>query len=436
MKKFYTLFLLVGATLFTNVYAQKVNKVTIDKSSTAIKQKIKKKITPKLNSIRQNELTCGWSNYIPIDQDFDLYDLYDEDDSFLGFIAGTNAWGDIAKANFYDFSTTSITRLDSVAFYSLTDVGDFSLPVSIVVYDGTTGVPGSKIGQINTTCADIADAEDLDLPFVGKFTTPINLPASKKIFIGVNFSAVDPFEGDFFALYATLNNVADKDTLMAWEQWDDNTWHIMHEEWTGGFKKGLAIFPYVCADITTPVALGQLAASNNTFGNTISWSSVSETANKGFEVQRSTDGINFTTIAFVASKAINGNSNTTIQYSYLDENPAIGENYYRVKQVDLNSNSSFSNVAKIIKGLARTEGVTLYPNPAKDRVNIALNSLNGKKSTITVFNNNGKSVRQISLLGTGALLNTSISLDGLANGLYFIKVETDGKTESSRFVKN
>lgn len=426
MKKFYSLLLLLTICVL-NLNAQRQTQSVKNGKKELTNRSLYKKATLKnLNKFNQNAEVCTWLNPL------DTFSLSIYQTNAGGFLAGTNDYGDVAKANYFDFSQTTITKLDSIGIMAYVDVSDFTLPIYLIVYDGTSGEPGAKLAQINTTCQVIADAMDEDGMYTVKLTTPLTLPASKKIFIAVDFSGLSWEDFDDFSLFSTT---VDMPKGIAWEQWDDLTWEDMDIAWSG-LKTALTIFPYVCGDVTTPVALGQLAASNNTLGNTISWSSVSETANKGFEVQRSTDGINFTTIAFVASKAINGNSNTTIQYSYLDENPAIGENYYRVKQVDLNSNSSFSNVAKIIKGLARTEGVTLYPNPAKDRVNIALNSLNGKKSTITVFNNNGKSVRQISLLGTGALLNTSINLDGLANGLYFIKVETDGKTESSRFVKN
>lgn len=436
MKKFYTLFF-TGAMLLSFNSNTQINREVVsvkDKASLKLEDKKKlKKLVP-LKSVKSNDVQCGWID-LASGADYSIFTLTDEDDDGVefdaGFLAGTNVYGDKGKANFYDFSSTSITKIDSVAFYSYTDVSDFALPLNIAIYDGTTGKIGTKLAQANTTFAAVADAEEAEEWFSIKIPT-FTLPASKKVFISVEFSALDWALLDDFTLYSTEDPLT---VNYAWEKWSNDTWNSFETVYPT-YKTAFSIYPYICADVTTPVALGQLAASNNSFGNTISWSSISETANKGFEVQRSTDGVNFTTIAFVASKALNGNSSSTIQYSYIDENPAIGENYYRVKQVDLNANSSFTNIAKIIKGLANTDGLTLYPNPAKDRLNIALNSLNGKKSTITVFNNNGKSVRQISLLGTGSLLNTSVSLDGLANGLYFIKVETEGKIESSRFVKN
>ena len=425
MKKFYSLLFSI-TFLLGSLNAQKArqNISLNDKPPSAKSAKaLKAKNISKRFGVTQNEIQCAWLDPIA---EFRLYFEY----GTYGNYFGSNEYNEKEAANFFDFSNTNIIRLDSVALLTYTDVSDFDLPCYVKVYDGTNGTPGAQIGQISTiTYGDLADAEFNEEFFFAKFPTPISLPASKKIFISVDYSNLSWDDGDDFGLYSTdsLRTVNIAYIL------DSDGWYASS---VYNYPTAVSIYPYVCADVTTPVALGQLAASNNTFGNTISWSSISETANKGFEVQRSTDGVNFTTIAFVASKALNGNSSATIQYSYIDENPAIGENYYRVKQVDLNANSSFTNIAKIIKGLANTDGLTLYPNPAKDKLNIALNSLNGKKSTITIFNNNGKSVRQISLLGTGSLLNTSVSLDGLANGLYFIKVETEGKIESSRFVKN
>ncbi|HEY1038492.1 MAG TPA: hypothetical protein VGF30_03760, partial [Bacteroidia bacterium] len=73
----------------------------------------------------------------------------------------------------------------------------------------------------------------------------------------------------------------------------------------------------------------------------LKWQTASETNNNYFELQRSTDDLNFTDIARIDGA---GNSNTLINYKYIDENPIQGNNYYRLKQVDFDGNFHYSPI--------------------------------------------------------------------------------------------
>ncbi len=76
----------------------------------------------------------------------------------------------------------------------------------------------------------------------------------------------------------------------------------------------------------------------------LSWSTASEINNKGFEVQKSLDGINFKDIGFVTGL---GNASLVNNYSYTDAKLLSGSNYYRLKQIDRDGRVSYSAVIRI-----------------------------------------------------------------------------------------
>ncbi|MBK8330123.1 MAG: hypothetical protein IPL09_11810 [Bacteroidetes bacterium] len=104
----------------------------------------------------------------------------------------------------------------------------------------------------------------------------------------------------------------------------------------------------------------------------LTWTTNSESNNAYFNLQHSTDGVNFETIAKVNSKAINGNSSTDLQYHAVNNHPVLGHNYYRLQQIDIDNKSSVhAKMVDLIWG-ANGSTVNIYPNPTRDMLNIDL----------------------------------------------------------------
>ncbi|MFM1745831.1 MAG: hypothetical protein RLZZ630_1768 [Bacteroidota bacterium] len=94
----------------------------------------------------------------------------------------------------------------------------------------------------------------------------------------------------------------------------------------------------------------------------LDWATASEMNSDFFEVQRSTDGLNYTELGRVTAA---GNSNVLVRYSFNDNQPVRGVNYYRLRQVDIDGTETFSPIRSVnyIPGK-----VTVFPNPVADRV--------------------------------------------------------------------
>jgi hypothetical protein len=100
----------------------------------------------------------------------------------------------------------------------------------------------------------------------------------------------------------------------------------------------------------------------------LAWSTLSELDNKGFEIQRSTNTLEWESIGWVDGS---GNSNILKPYNFTDYNPYLGINYYRLKQIDFDNKYEYSNT---LYGAINSENaITLYPNPTKE--SFIINSL-------------------------------------------------------------
>ena len=113
-------------------------------------------------------------------------------------------------------------------------------------------------------------------------------------------------------------------------------------------------------DITVPVELIVFNAQVQNEKVILNWTTASEINNYGFEVQRSVDGNNFSTIAFVQG---NGTSTVINAYSYVDRDVS-GRLYYRLKQLDYNGQFAYSKIvtvdAIVLNNFVLEQN---YPNP-------------------------------------------------------------------------
>lgn len=164
----------------------------------------------------------------------------------------------------------------------------------------------------------------------------------------------------------------------------------------------------------------------------LNWSTASEVNNDFFEVQRSTDGINFEAIGIVDG---NGNTNEPIEYSLIDGNPSLGLNYYRLRQVDFNGDEDFLTVILVINDY-ETQGITVstYPNPSLVE-NVRLRITSGDDHTpiyVKMIDMAGRSYLQKLFKGS-LIIDEKIETDqNLKAGIYFLIVEQGANSKKHK----
>lgn len=182
-----------------------------------------------------------------------------------------------------------------------------------------------------------------------------------------------------------------------------------------------------------PVSITTLTAESNGKTNTLKWVTASEANNRGFDIQRSADAKNFTTVGFTPTSAVNGSSSKTISYQYTDAYYSPATTYYRLKQLDKDDKFYYS---KTVAVNTTVNNVTIaYPNPARDVLNIKLaNGINSKVAFV-ITDASGKKVLTSEALASGQAV-TLVIISQLARGTYFLSVQAGGKSIGiTKFVK-
>lgn len=159
----------------------------------------------------------------------------------------------------------------------------------------------------------------------------------------------------------------------------------------------------------------------------LNWYTLTESNSSHFEVEKSRNGIGFATIGNVKAK---GNSNTQINYTFTDEKPAEGLNYYRIKEVDIDGKFEYSQTVKLWFDKTK-DALFIYPNPATSTINIKYES-NMESAVINVYDAAGMWVK---LLRLPASNNLSLKVSELAPGTYTIHLSDGVNSQTGKFVK-
>ena len=360
-----------------------------------------------------------------------------------GYVAGVNEYGDEQKAAYFNLASyTNSTYLTGVAFWfakaNSTNPASLSKTVPVKVYDGdATNGPNNLLGTNNSlTLGSIkTDVSNSDFTIV-QFTTPISIPASKKIFISIdlsNFTWGSSTKDSLSLVTSEIDEAGPSDNGGGWDFYS-GSWSSMEDGW--GSSWGLMIFPVVCNSIA-PVTFVSFNGEKVESNNILSWATATEMNNTGFELQRSINGIEFSTIAFIPTKAENGNSNTNLSYTYTDKTSNTSA-YYKLKQIDKDGKYSYSKTVFIKADKpTRFELVKVYPNPTRDIVKVSVIAPKASNATLTITDMTGKTVMQQNIQLTMGDNNVALNTQSLNAGNYIIKLTCAEGCESSisRFVK-
>jgi hypothetical protein len=160
---------------------------------------------------------------------------------------------------------------------------------------------------------------------------------------------------------------------------------------SGGTCTGPASF---CGSGTLPVKLLSLKATEANAQITLSWTTATEENADMFVVQHSIDGATFDDVTSVQA---HGNSVVKIDYQWVDEHPSIGNNYYRLRMVDLDQTFEYSPVVN-----SRHDGekeIFVYPNPSQGQsIHVVTNYEASGDATVQVYDNLGVKIMEATLI--------------------------------------
>jgi len=159
----------------------------------------------------------------------------------------------------------------------------------------------------------------------------------------------------------------------------------------------------------------------------LDWDVAREINHDYFDVEKSTDGVSFSSIGKVRGIP---------PYNFVDKNPAEGNNFYRLRQVDKDSKFEYSNTIKVTYR-KKDLSLSIYPNPVKDVLNIELNRNLRSKIRVTVTDITGRTYLSKEYNMTGQSNIIKLDVANWSRQQYIIKVMNEnGETMAiEKFIK-
>jgi uncharacterized repeat protein (TIGR01451 family) len=148
----------------------------------------------------------------------------------------------------------------------------------------------------------------------------------------------------------------------------------------------------------------------------VKWKTATENNVSHFEVLRSANGIDFTTIGTVEPGKPS--------YLFKDRTPLIGYNYYRLRTVDIDGSTQYSNTVLVNVKNENNIISSIYPNPGNGRtVNVKLQGLIQGNIRIQILDQLGRTLlsKQYSQQNSSGF-KTELNLDKLSKGNYILKI--------------
>ncbi len=181
-----------------------------------------------------------------------------------------------------------------------------------------------------------------------------------------------------------------------------------------------------------PVKLLLFVGINDGMKNRIEWTTSSEINNDFFVLEHGTNGSDFDIMGLVKGA---GNSSNEKKYYFIDEHPYQGINYYRLKQVDFNGNSTYSQIIALMVGQPNHLAINVYPNPASTVLNCELYSKEEEPVVIEVHDILGNVVIREEIKTVKGTNAKNLDISSLAQGMYFMEINNRAKQTQVKFVK-
>ena len=179
-----------------------------------------------------------------------------------------------------------------------------------------------------------------------------------------------------------------------------------------------------------PISFSGLKGVTQDGKNQLTWNLLHETNTKDLVIERSIDGVHFSTITTVGKSA---NSS----YISTDNFPIAGTNYYRIKLENADGTILYSETVLVNNSFTDFAVLQLFPNPVMNYLNLNFASPLQAALLITVTDVFGKSVYQTSLRTEVGNNKQTISVSSLTKGTYFVHFNyNNGRTTAvQKFVK-
>lgn len=172
--------------------------------------------------------------------------------------------------------------------------------------------------------------------------------------------------------------------------------------------------------IPLSVELNALTATDHSGYNELNWSTLAEINCTHYEIERSTDGLQFDQIGSVEAT---GTANEAAQYRFEDYTPAMGLNYYRVRQVRTDGSAVLSSI--VMAEQQERLGfhmIRSYPNPTEGDIHVQFMQSDASPVSVRVLSLSGEQYYSTTSSFPTGIHELTVPLSGLSQGMYLLEI--------------
>lgn len=162
----------------------------------------------------------------------------------------------------------------------------------------------------------------------------------------------------------------------------------------------------------------------------IQWETSQEINGEYFYIQRANDNMQFSTIDSVLTKNLPNGS----KYQYVDANPAIGNNYYRLVQKDIDNQLQYFDIKKV--SVNTNNLVTIINNPFQSILKIAIQSSSAEQYQFIIRDIQGKTFYQEKIYLQAGRRDVEVQSGNWPSGMYILSIQSNGNIQTHKLIKN
>jgi hypothetical protein len=184
-------------------------------------------------------------------------------------------------------------------------------------------------------------------------------------------------------------------------------------------------------DFALPVTFTHFAARWKNTAVQLDWQVADESGIGRYVIERSADGINFSTLTAITAT----NTHGIHSYNYQDESPLPGTNYYRIRIEEAAGGVRYSSIVTLKAGNNATQYVNVYPNPVKNNTLQFEASLPAGVYKIQVMNSAGVEVMKTVYQHSGGTVVQALPISQITNGIYHLIINGNKARITASFVR-
>ncbi len=206
-------------------------------------------------------------------------------------------------------------------------------------------------------------------------------------------------------------------------------WTLSLHDWysgDGGSLDSWTLEVCVALKALLPLTILSFTAEKSGSNSLLKWTTTNENEVRSFQIEKLNNG------SYIFMGELNAVNHTgKHSYSFIDEKPYDGINYYRLKTIDLNGNFSYSQIATL--NFSEKQNASIFPNPATSELHISTHAERMVFRNIQVFDLTGKEC--YIKVKPGNAGDISLDISTLRDGVYVLQLKTDNDNQLYKFIK-